>query len=131
MTAGLLGRLKAVDDSRVIFVASARSQVVLAGILSDKQMHNSVSVFSMYPGWVDAPKLPRAAKHFLRTIDEGADTVVWLAVAARGLLQHGQFYFDRKPMLQSWIPGWHESIDIERLRDMCHEAVDARVASIL
>lgn len=32
----------------------------------------------------------------LRTQDEGADTIVWLALQANSKLENGAFYFDRK-----------------------------------
>lgn len=32
----------------------------------------------------------------MRTLDEGADTITWLALQPNAKLQNGDFYFDRK-----------------------------------
>lgn len=49
--------------------------------------------YSMHPGWVDTPALPIAMPDFykkfkneLRTCDQGADTIVWLACKPKGEL---------------------------------------------
>lgn len=57
----------------------------------------------MHPGWVDTPALPIAMPDFykkfkteLRTCEQGADTIVWLACKPKEELKTGEFYFDRK-----------------------------------
>jgi hypothetical protein len=48
----------------------------------------------------------------LRTPEQGADTLVWLAVAPPALLPSGQFWFDRAPQPTHLLP-----FTIERPRD--------------
>ncbi|MCO5567654.1 hypothetical protein L7F22_021348 [Adiantum nelumboides] len=61
-----------------------------------------VSFYSMHPGWADTPAVAKSMPQFksmvqnrLRTPEQGADTVVWLATQPNGKLNSGSFYFDR------------------------------------
>ncbi|CAM9309827.1 unnamed protein product, partial [Phaeothamnion confervicola] len=68
-----------------------------------------VTVNSMHPGWSDTPGLQiympgfhARQKHSLRTQEQGADTIVWLAAAGweSGVApagRTGEFWFDRRP----------------------------------
>ena len=58
----------------------------------------------MHPGWADTPgvqnALPgfrRVTKKVLRTPDEGADTVIWLARATEADQLTGKLFLDREP----------------------------------
>lgn len=60
--------------------------------------------YSMHPGWADTPGVEKSLPSFhkylnskLRTPEEGADTIVWLALCMRPLLleSNGGFYLDR------------------------------------
>jgi dehydrogenase/reductase SDR family protein 12 len=44
----------------------------------------------------------------LRSPDEGADTIVWLATADRRLLGSGRFWHDRRPRSVSRLPWTRE-----------------------
>jgi NAD(P)-dependent dehydrogenase (short-subunit alcohol dehydrogenase family) len=75
-----------------------------------------VSVHCMHPGWVDTPGLRHALPGFydrigswLRTPDEGADTIVWLSGAAEGAFTSGLFWRDRRPRLEYVFPGTREA----------------------
>jgi hypothetical protein len=57
----------------------------------------------------------------LRTPAEGADTVVWLAVAPREKLESGRFYFDRAPRTEHLLPWTRED---ERERGALWRAVE-------
>ncbi|CAN0305961.1 unnamed protein product [Discosporangium mesarthrocarpum] len=57
----------------------------------------------MHPGWCDTPGLASYMADFhnqrkpsLRSSDEGADTIIWLAVSPKVAGQTGKFWFDRK-----------------------------------
>eukprot|EP00850_Spirogloea_muscicola_P016759 SM000138S00066 [mRNA] locus=s138:283819:286819:- [translate_table: standard] len=61
-----------------------------------------VGFYSMHPGWVDTATLSQSMPGFyktfksrLRTPDQGADTVMWLAMQPNAALTQGGFYFDR------------------------------------
>ena len=91
-------------DGATVYAQAKRAQVYLAkrwaGILGD----HGVAVSSMHPGWADTPgvrtSLPRFHKltrSFLRTPEQGADTIIWLTASPEGSMARGEFYLDREP----------------------------------
>lgn len=67
---------------------------------------------AMHPGWADTPgvatSLPTFKKvtgPFLRTPEQGADTIVWLAAAPLAPSLSGRFWLDRAPRAESKLPG--------------------------
>ncbi|XP_008279411.1 dehydrogenase/reductase SDR family member 12 [Stegastes partitus] len=91
-------------DGVMIYAQNKRQQVVLTQhwAKANPVIHFSV----MHPGWVDTPAVSSSMPQFhhmmgdrLRGVEQGADTVVWLAlsrVASRTC--SGQFFQDRKPV---------------------------------
>jgi NAD(P)-dependent dehydrogenase (short-subunit alcohol dehydrogenase family) len=53
--------------------------------------HTSIKVNSMYPGWV---KTEMGGDGAPKTIEEGADTIVWLATTPE--IPTGKIFFERK-----------------------------------
>jgi hypothetical protein len=56
----------------------------------------------MHPGWAatagverSLPRFNRLMRPLLRTAEQGADTIVWLASAAQPATTTGMFWFDR------------------------------------
>ncbi len=100
--------LVAVDASRFdgtrAYANAKRAQVVLAHILAQRFSNGPPITFSsMHPGWADTtalrtslPRFHSVMRYLLRSADEGADTVVWLAVSDRAKGTHGSFWFDRR-----------------------------------
>jgi dehydrogenase/reductase SDR family protein 12 len=81
-----------------------RAQVVLAEEWTRNLLGTGVSVNAMHPGWADTPGLhtalpgfSRFVGPFLRTPEEGADTMVWLAAAPDAAGLSGLFFLDRRP----------------------------------
>ena len=65
---------------------------------------DGIVVNAMHPGWADTPgvknALPgfyRLTRYILRTPEEGADTIVWLAVAREAGAVSGRLFLDREP----------------------------------
>ncbi|MCA2977637.1 MAG: SDR family NAD(P)-dependent oxidoreductase [Myxococcaceae bacterium] len=90
-------------DGVVAYAQTKRAEVILSELWAVK--HPDVTFSTMHPGWADTPavrtSLPtfhRFTRHILRTPDEGADTVVWLAAAARLAGKSGLLWFDREPV---------------------------------
>ena len=90
-----------------------RAQVVLASLWDEHEV--GFAVYAMHPGWVDTPgvatSLPRFYKRlrrWLRTPHEGADTIVWLAVAATAPSPTGAFWFDRNAVSSHMLPNTRE-----------------------
>ncbi len=76
-----------------------RAQVILSELFSQKYPQYLFS--SMHPGWADTPGVRYSMPLFkkllnkrLRSAEEGADTILWLAMAAEH--PNGKFWFDRK-----------------------------------
>jgi NAD(P)-dependent dehydrogenase (short-subunit alcohol dehydrogenase family) len=62
-----------------------------------------IVVNAMHPGWADTPgvreSLPqfrRLTRSVLRSAEEGADTIVWLAVATEAGDASGELFLDRE-----------------------------------
>ena len=86
----------------------------------------------MHPGWADTPAVRRSLPRFhrltrsiLRSPEEGADTVVWLAASPRGRLSTGRFFFDRRARGTHRLPFTRES-EAERraLWRLCERIVE-------
>ena len=83
------------------------------------------AVHAMHPGWADTPSVRSSIPRFwqvmrkrLRTPEQGADTIVWLAVAPA--LPSGRFWFDRAPQPTHLLPFTTERPrDRARLWRMC------------
>jgi dehydrogenase/reductase SDR family protein 12 len=74
-----------------------------------------VSVYSMHPGWADTagvrsslPRFYRVTRRLLRTPEQGADTIVWLAVRQAPPAPSGAFWFDRQARAQHYLPWTRE-----------------------
>ncbi|KAM4700743.1 dehydrogenase/reductase SDR family member 12 [Discoglossus pictus] len=91
-------------DGTMAYAQNKRQQIVLTEqwAKSHPKIHFSV----MHPGWADTPAVRSSMPDFyekmknkLRTEDQGADTIVWLAISpAATKLASGLFFQDRKPV---------------------------------
>jgi dehydrogenase/reductase SDR family protein 12 len=89
-------------DGTQQYARNKRVQVALTERWSEKCSNKGVGFYSMHPGWADTPgvskSLPGLSEKLsgnLRSNDEGADTVIWLALQPKEKLTSGSFYFDR------------------------------------
>ncbi len=93
------------------YALAKRAQVSLAALWARKLEGTGVVVHSLHPGWVDTPGLREGLPAFtrvvgrqLRTPEQGADTLVWLASDDRALESTGRFWHDRRPRaLHRWF----------------------------
>jgi dehydrogenase/reductase SDR family protein 12 len=99
-----LGREPAAYDGTKTYARCKRAQVVLAEEWTRELLDTGITVNAMHPGWADTPGLRAALPGFsrlvgplLRTPQEGADTIVWLAAAADAADPSGMFFLDRRP----------------------------------
>ena len=96
------------------YARTKRMQVVLAQMWADRLRTDHVAVHSMHPGWAGTPgitdSLPgfaRLTAPILRTAEQGADTIVWLAAAKPASVTggcSGAFWSDRHPRSTSFLP---------------------------
>ena len=80
-----------------------RAQIILTELWAERLVGTGVTINAMHPGWVKTgmhkeltPNYKRWLSPFLRTPDQGADTILWLAVAPRLATRSGKFFFDRQ-----------------------------------
>jgi NAD(P)-dependent dehydrogenase (short-subunit alcohol dehydrogenase family) len=86
------------------YARAKRAQVVLTRVWASKLRGTSVVAHAMHPGWADTPGIEASLPRFrvvvgplLRTPEQGADTLVWLAAAPEGARSTGQLWLDRRP----------------------------------
>ncbi|KFK32048.1 hypothetical protein AALP_AA6G193400 [Arabis alpina] len=84
------------------YARNKRIQVALTEKWADKYKNKGIGFYSMHPGWAETPGVAKSLPSFnesfsgkLRTSEEGADTIVWLALQPKEKLVSGAFYFDR------------------------------------
>jgi len=90
-------------DGPTAYARAKRGLVILAEMWARQWAAFGISVHAMHPGWVDTPgveqSLPlfrKVTKPFLRTPEQGADTIVWLAASDEGAQTTGKFWLDRR-----------------------------------
>jgi dehydrogenase/reductase SDR family member 12 len=98
------------------YARAKRAQVALSREWARRLAGTGVAFHAMHPGWVDTPglvtSLPgfhRLTRPILRSAEQGADTVVWLAAADPGLLGSGRFWHDRRPRPEYLLPWTRET----------------------
>jgi NAD(P)-dependent dehydrogenase (short-subunit alcohol dehydrogenase family) len=110
------------------YARTKRMQVVLTEQLGAAfQADNDPVVHSMHPGWASTPgitdSLPgfnKIVKPILRSPESGADTIVWLTVAAEAGLSTGKFWQDRRTRPTHYLPWQQDDPVIRRqLWDTC------------
>lgn len=90
-------------DGSAYYAADKRRQIALAEYFDERwrEAGDHVTAVAMHPGWADTegvrtsiPGFHKAFKDKLRTVEQGADTVVFLSVVPE--LEGGGFYLDRR-----------------------------------
>lgn len=86
------------------YARAKRAQVALNEMWAERFGHLGIHFHALHPGWADTPGVDAALPTFskvmgplLRTADQGADTLVWLAAADSPLESNGLFWLDRRP----------------------------------
>ena len=86
------------------YARAKRAQVALIREWARRLEGTGMTFVAMHPGWADTPGLAESLPGFhrvmgplLRTPDEGADTIVWLAGGGTGAGATGQLFLDRRP----------------------------------
>ena len=111
-------------DGAAVYARHKRMQVVLSELWDERLEPSGVRVDSMHPGWVDTPGLEQSLPRFhklmkpaLRSPDEGADTIVWLAASEH---PGGRFWHDREERSTHVLPRTRDDgAERARLWDEC------------
>jgi NAD(P)-dependent dehydrogenase (short-subunit alcohol dehydrogenase family) len=89
-------------NGAVAYGQTKRAQVMLTEAWAAHLIGSGVNVHAIHPGWAGTtglqfglPRFYRLTRPLLRTLAQGADTIVWLAAAARPASSTGKFWFDR------------------------------------
>ncbi len=84
------------------YALAKRAQVTLNEMWAARV--REVRFHAMHPGWADTPGVEASLPGFrrlvgplLRSPDQGADTMVWLAADQEALRSSGRFWLDRRP----------------------------------
>ncbi len=85
------------------YARTKRGQLILTEMWAKRLDRTGVVVHAMHPGWAKTsgvanslPTFNRIMKPLLRTAEQGADTIVWLAAAEEPAASSGHFWFDRE-----------------------------------
>jgi NAD(P)-dependent dehydrogenase (short-subunit alcohol dehydrogenase family) len=121
-------RFRAFDGTDA-YSRSKRAEVVLAERWAEELAGTGVVVHSMHPGWADTPGIKQSIPGFqrvmrplLRTPEQGADTIVWLAAAPEPGATTGRFWCDRRVRTTHRLRRTHETAEE---RDRLWDALDA------
>jgi short-subunit dehydrogenase len=90
-------------DGASAYARHKRALMVLTQSWAEELAPGGVTVHAMHPGWAETqgvvrslPGFHRITRPWLRTPEEGADTIVWLAAAPEVAKTTGGFWFDRE-----------------------------------
>jgi NAD(P)-dependent dehydrogenase (short-subunit alcohol dehydrogenase family) len=109
------------------YAQAKRAQVVLTELWAEELASSGVTANAMHPGWADTPgvqaSLPtfrRLTRAGLRTPEQGADTIIWLAAARSVADVSGKFWFDRQERPTHWLSRTQSTFrDRQRLWGEC------------
>lgn len=89
-------------NGAMAYAEAKRGLMILTQLWAKALAGSSLKINAMHPGWADTPGVAHSLPGFrqltrwiLRSHEEGADTIVWLAVKPR-LYTSGALFFDRK-----------------------------------
>jgi NAD(P)-dependent dehydrogenase (short-subunit alcohol dehydrogenase family) len=98
-------------EGTVAYARAKRAQLVLLHEWVRRMEKSGVAFHAMHPGWADTPGVQDALPGFakvmgpvLRTPEQGADTIVWLAAAPEAVESTGGFWLDRRPRWENKVP---------------------------
>lgn len=102
----------------IAYARAKRGQVILTELWAEQLAGRGVVVHAMHPGWADTPavqdSLPvfrKVTKPFLRTPEQGADTILWLAASEEAAETSGKFWLDRRPRPTHRLKSTVEAVD--------------------
>jgi NAD(P)-dependent dehydrogenase (short-subunit alcohol dehydrogenase family) len=112
---------KGTYSGSVAYARAKRGLMILTEEWARRWAGDGIVVNAMHPGWADTPgvleSLPefhRVTERVLRTPEEGADTIVWLAAATEAGRVSGKFWLDRRPHAKHVLPGTRETPEERR-----------------
>lgn len=87
----------------VAYARNKRALMIMTELWAKQWQADGICVNAMHPGWADTPGVESAlpafhslTKYILRSPEQGADTIVWLAAAKEATQQTGKLFLDRE-----------------------------------
>ncbi len=112
----------------VAYARAKRAQVVLSRAWADRLQGTGVVMHAMHPGWADTggvkaslPTFHKVMGPILRSAEQGADTIAWLAAAEEPGRTTGLFWHDRRPRSIHRLARTREGA--EEARRLCAELI--------
>lgn len=112
----LLGETEERYSGSVAYARAKRALMVVTEHWAQAWADDGVVVNAMHPGWADTPGVQSALPEFrsltrrvLRTPEQGADTIVWLAAATEAGQLSGRLFLDRRPHTTHMLKSTRES----------------------
>jgi len=118
-------------DGVKAYARCKRAQVALVREWARRWAGSGIAVNAMHPGWADTPGIRTALPRFsrllgplLRTPEQGADTIAWLAAAPEAAAVGGALFLDRRPRATHRLRRTRrpdEAEEADRLWRLCEE----------
>jgi dehydrogenase/reductase SDR family member 12 len=107
------------------YARAKRAQVTLNELWAEHAPKTRVVFHAMHPGWADTPGVEASLPTFrkvtgplLRSVEEGADTIVWLTADEAPLATSGRFWHDRRERPVHKLPTTRRSDTPERRAEL-------------
>jgi NAD(P)-dependent dehydrogenase (short-subunit alcohol dehydrogenase family) len=122
-------------DGTKAYAESKRAEMVLTRMWAERLEGTGISVNAMHPGWADTkavreslPRFHAVTRAILRTPEQGADTIIWLAVNPRLTSEDtGKLFFDRKSRAPYRLASTRETeAERKRLWALCESMVSEK-----
>jgi dehydrogenase/reductase SDR family protein 12 len=98
-------------DGTKAYAIAKRAQVALNQEWARHEGSEGITFQAMHPGWADTPGVVKSLPRFhsimgpaLRSPEEGADTIIWLATSEQALESNGKFWHDRRQRGTAYLP---------------------------
>lgn len=99
-------------SGQIVYARAKRAQVAMTREWARRLRPDHVVANAMHPGWADTPGLSSSLPRFhellrpgLRSPEEAADTIVWLAASDEARGQTGRLFLDRRARPFDRLPG--------------------------
>lgn len=103
-------------DGPAVYARTKRAQIALTELQAEQFAGRGIAVHAVHPGWADTPGVQSSLPTFrkftrplLRSAEQGADTISWLALVEPDRLGSGLLWHDRRPRPRYRLPGTRES----------------------
>jgi dehydrogenase/reductase SDR family member 12 len=107
------------------YARAKRAQVTLNEMWAQRVPASQVVFHAMHPGWADTPGVEEALPTFrkitgplLRSVEQGADTMAWLAADDAALVTSGDFWHDRRRRSIHKLPTTRKADTPDRRADL-------------